>query len=959
MNKKTKIITGVCLPTATLGASLGLVAVGIALANRNKPVDPVEPEVGDYKVTFNPGEGRITKGKASIKVVSGQALNEIKQPTVQSDNGMFEGWYDENGNKMFSAERITRDTTLTARYANDITGIYSTVRFHKAHPGESEEGIEMYGVPSALIKTNFRFYMVNRPTVTKTGQYFRCWQYYNGTTYVDIAENTKITANMELYPAWETAYTVTFTLNGGTLRHGSMTTTVIPSSQTQWQNVNKPDLANGYDEITKWEKRTSTSPETWVEIGATELVSGDMYVRPVWERKSDVHGVAHFITNTDQSSITLSFTGNVNQMYTKSTTAAKVYFSNVYRPKINVSSDYTLKNWAYTTTNPTTGTPTWTDIADESTFDMTMADIWFRPVMQTAVSNVYVSGSDQIMYDNSAIFNSYIIGGGNSTACSQDTKWTLYDAETGGNVLADSEDDATAKGNRTYFNLNIGGSSNVVTLVMKPNATPYEAGAKVYLEATAKNTSVKADTRTAITVFAPYSVYPNNIWIHKNIGTDSNPNYVWRWINPDELYDSTASTIHIYEGTPGQASPTSSTVSRTAFNEELFFGDKMYEIRDDFLSGCTSFNSPINFNNVKLIRKNFMYNCTSFNKTLNLSNVLFIGDNFMRKCYKFNNGYESGTSIPLNISSVLEIGNMFLAETYASGTPDTGFNQPITFGSGLTWIGDSFLFNAKLFNQDIAIPAGINHIGDFFMKDCWSFISTLTVSTTKTLDEVFGGDSHAVSCSVKNSPLQATLSTGFKLAGTRAAEFKTKYPENMPTEGTTTSYRHYAPEFSNVFTTAPGTGSGSDNRVWTDNLTATQIGVLTKTSYTVDVSKIDNYSLTVEPQPEPEPVVPSEQTCTGISLVVTTSESGSTTTTTLTSDDLESFTLKQIDIGDNESDLFYTFNTSDPYIKFNSVITINSSAPKVKFTFTFKSGSTLIGKVATKFEIKAYVASSN
>ena len=69
-----------------------------------------------YNITFNPGEGTISSGESTKEVTYGETYGTLPTPT--RDGFEFEGWYDDNGNKVESTTivDVTKDTTLIAKW---------------------------------------------------------------------------------------------------------------------------------------------------------------------------------------------------------------------------------------------------------------------------------------------------------------------------------------------------------------------------------------------------------------------------------------------------------------------------------------------------------------------------------------------------------------------------------------------------------------------------------------------------------------------------------------------------------------------------------------------------------------------------------------------------------------------------------------------------------------------------
>lgn len=59
-------------------------------------------------------------------------------------------------------------------------------------------------------------------------------------------------------------------------------------------------------------------------------------------------------------------------------------------------------------------------------------------------------------------------------------------------------------------------------------------------------------------------------------------------------------------------------------------------VLDDFLYGCSSFNSELDFKNLHSVGTYFMRDCSAFNSTLKLGKITYIAGNFMDGCTSFS-----------------------------------------------------------------------------------------------------------------------------------------------------------------------------------------------------------------------------------------------------------------------------------------------------------------------------------
>lgn len=774
MNKKVKLVTGICVPAVALGAAAGIIAFAVN-QNNKKPIEPVNPEVGDYTVTFNPGEGRITQGKATTKIVAGQTLEQIRQPAVQSDKGMFEGWYDEDGQRVFSVQGITRDTTLTANYVNDVSGMYKTITF------AAPTGVKLAGTTSVTVKSGYRFYMVNRPTAYKDNCVFDHWKDQNENT---VDENTLISADMTLTPVFIEQVTITFNPNNGSVRRGA-TTQLALNGVTKFGDINAPEVYH----TEKFFKFWGATADATTAIDDTTTFTQDKEVFAIWDTTTSANGTMTAVTGeTTAAGCAYTYTGTTSVMYTKST---DLRFNQIYKPHVVPTNDADKGNFVFdyweVCLNPTAGTKNWQPESELTATAINQDAIEIRPKMKKTVSKVFVNAPETVSEESETQLYAYVIGGGNSSTVAQTVTWNLYDDST-----------TTTASTNADFAI----SNNGKLTVNKRAAEAQSQATSIWVEA-ASTIDTGKKNRVEVKVSKPY-VNSDKVWVQNTLTGETG--LTWKWVNMDDLTNPDTPTVRLTQ--MSGSSPTTFTLNKnetstgTPFNTKMWIGDKINELDSNFLSGCKQFNSEIVLNNVVVIKNNFMENCTAFNQKIDLSKVEYIHDNFMQGCIAFNNGNAAASDTnKLTLSKAVWVGSHFLANCYTTdgSTITGGFNTTVELSTNLLDIGSHFLYNCQNFNKNITIPSSVNTIGNFFMKDCVSFTSKLTLGwTSGTIAQHFGADQHAVSTTASDTALH---NTGFVIDGTLANEFIAQFPAIE--QATPGIYRRYRQEFDYSFELSP------------------------------------------------------------------------------------------------------------------------------------------------------------
>ncbi len=274
------------------------------------------------------------------------------------------------------------------------------------------------------------------------------------------------------------------------------------------------------------------------------------------------------------------------------------------------------------------------------------------------------------------------------------------------------------------------------------------------ITATSTATGNAVATKT-ITVQPPY-IDSDGIW--GKIIDPTNPGAtVWAEFDAESL--SSTSGMGGIEYTPLGRTPVRDPLPKETFDTELFIGDNVTAIRDNFLHGCIIFNSPITFTeNSKcvLIGDNFIAGdafastpvIMAFNQTLVLpDSIVEIGDDFLAACSTFNNG---------STATVPKI-------------------TPLHMPTSLEKIGDEFLNSCRAFNQNLTISETVQSVGNEFMQNCDNMVSTVTINTDAINFKTDGGLSLSFASDTEEEPL--CHSTGITIAGSAAGDIIGKFGE--------------------------------------------------------------------------------------------------------------------------------------------------------------------------------------
>jgi hypothetical protein len=126
------------------------------------------------------------------------------------------------------------------------------------------------------------------------------------------------------------------------------------------------------------------------------------------------------------------------------------------------------------------------------------------------------------------------------------------------------------------------------------------------------------------------------------------------------------------------------------------------------------------FANVTTLPNNFCRYFTALTE-LDLSGftgLTSMGERFLYGCSSFN----QELTLPPNLNS---IGNIFMDSC-------TSFNQPLTLPDGITSIGHNFLWGCTSFNQPLTLPESLTYIRYSFLKNCRAFNQDLVIPASVT-----------------------------------------------------------------------------------------------------------------------------------------------------------------------------------------------------------------------------------
>ena len=128
-----------------------------------------------------------------------------------------------------------------------------------------------------------------------------------------------------------------------------------------------------------------------------------------------------------------------------------------------------------------------------------------------------------------------------------------------------------------------------------------------------------------------------------------------------------------------------------------------------------------------------------------------------------------------NAASLISIGDSFMFGC-------AGFNQTINLPKSLISVGNRFLASCTTFNQPLTLPDTITSIGNGFLNNCFAMVSTTNIGSLPSSVIVADGSGIYDYSFATTSGVAASYTTGMKISGTYANDWKTKLPNR--TSGT-------------------------------------------------------------------------------------------------------------------------------------------------------------------------------
>ena len=183
----------ICLLLAAL-CMVGFMGCG----GEEEEVDPDEPEVTTYTVTFDTNGGSEID---SQKVEEGGYATQPEDPT--KTDYIFNGWYKDSElttSFEFDTEAITEDTTIYAGWASEDDSTTCTATFYWNYDGAPDDGIY-------YTKTYVSGGKLTRPAnPTRSGYSFEGWYMDTGfeTAFVN---NSVYEGDLSIYARWMYTYT--------------------------------------------------------------------------------------------------------------------------------------------------------------------------------------------------------------------------------------------------------------------------------------------------------------------------------------------------------------------------------------------------------------------------------------------------------------------------------------------------------------------------------------------------------------------------------------------------------------------------------------------------------------------------------------------------------------------------------------------------------------------------------
>lgn len=204
----------------------------------------------------------------------------------------------------------------------------------------------------------------------------------------------------------------------------------------------------------------------------------------------------------------------------------------------------------------------------------------------------------------------------------------------------------------------------------------------------------------------------------------------------------------------------------TIDNDEIIgveMPDSVSSVGNNFLRNCENLTMALDTSHLTSIGQHFLAGCSSFNQPLDLSHITTLPNNFLYECHSFNSD--------IDISNVTSIGNAFLM--------CKAYNQPITFSSSLTSIGQMFMWGTHAFNQNITIPASVTSIGGHFMTQIIAMCSTVNLNCPPSVFVTSDPTADAaVRCFETSNQSNPAYATGIYIGGPYRSQWLALWPDN-------------------------------------------------------------------------------------------------------------------------------------------------------------------------------------
>lgn len=750
-NKKHKLIVGLCLPT-TLLVSTAVIVPSVLLFNKEVP------EVGDFTITFDAGEGKfanINDNKPTRKVVANTPLNLVKQPQVEAEGKIFAGWKDQKGNTVSGLTKINKDTQLTASYVNANDSSYIRVSFTKGK--YSSAPIRIYGNTVIAVLKGTSFFMINRPYAQYENHFFEYWSLTSDGP--KVPESHEFTADTPLYPVFSEATSLLYEGNGGTLVRGNATQTIYVQNP-KFKNFNQPAYTHPENKlINGWYKEAACinqwGDEEYVPNGSkayakwVDTATG-AYITLNFKPQAWLEG-----SESTADPLDIEYIGNDKQADSK--VDAKTW-ANTNKPGIKVKVGesylegvYKIVGWQYYTDLGTEGN--WQELTDStvlSSESVTRANAYIRPVVKKSLTDIEVLGltdNQNVIPSQSVEFWGFVNGDNNNVkyelveTAAKESDWVTVTTETTGAGKIVVKDNLNFTEDKTFT---VKVSSTIDTTLTK---------------------------EIIVNLTMPYNVN-NDCWIYLDTTTWGTDYDCWARVTMDSLCafgtQTHAEDISIIPLKEGKDAFTKQRNGETGFklaaDAKLYIGHNEDRIPDNFMFDCTQFNSEVVIpQTIKTIGNDFMSCCTTLTVGPTIpKSVLSIGDGFMGSCSLMTTGcgFEAG-------STITSIGEGFLW--------DCNKYTGVTEGEGA---------EAK---QVIRIPDSVIHIGKWFLHACSSFCGTLHITESSANSIEY--DEHNISGETETDLIYVT---GINVEGDNGV-IASKYPstKNDPAAKAKFIFRDY------------------------------------------------------------------------------------------------------------------------------------------------------------------------